>query len=91
MDDISQKVATVEEVVLIKVMGGAAGPPGRDGKDGDSLEVFGPQAIEPVPKRRGAVWLYSGPDRSLRAAMNSGVATMPADEPPVVQTMPAAR
>jgi hypothetical protein len=37
--------------------GGIQGPPGADGQ---SVEVFGPQANTPTPYRKGDVWLFDG-------------------------------
>jgi len=36
---------------------GTGGPAGPAGSDGVSVEVFGPQAPQPAPIRRGDVWL----------------------------------
>jgi hypothetical protein len=40
--------------------GGAVGPAGPPGADGQSVEVFGPQPAPPTPIRKGDVWLFDG-------------------------------
>jgi len=37
--------------------GGAPGPAGPAGKDGESVNVFGPQIAQPIPERKGDMWL----------------------------------
>lgn len=39
---------------------GGGGQPGPPGADGQSVEVFGPQANTPAPYRKGDVWLFDG-------------------------------
>jgi hypothetical protein len=37
--------------------GTAVGVPGPAGADGQSVNVFGPQASQPIPSRKGDMWL----------------------------------
>lgn len=37
--------------------GSGTGPQGPPGADGQSVEVFGPQAAQPSPIRKGDVWI----------------------------------
>lgn len=75
------RIVSTPETVLVKVMGGPAGPKGADG---DSVEVFGPQAAPPIPHRKGDIWLYqAGTSRSAAGVMraNAEVTYLPGAQP----------
>jgi len=63
--------------------GGAQGPAGVDGQ---SVEVFGPQAAEPTPTRKGDHWLEAA---ARRMDENATVVPSPITlEPVAVQLLP---
>ena len=63
--------------------GGAQGPAGVDGQ---SVEVFGPQAAQPTPIRKGDEWLVSA---ALRIDENATVVPSPiVIDPVTVRLLP---
>jgi hypothetical protein len=63
--------------------GGAQGP---SGVDGQSVEVFGPQAAEPTPTRKGDHWLESA---ARRVDENANVVPSPiVIDPVTVRLLP---
>ena len=70
--------------------GGTPGPAGPPGADGKSVNVYGPQVAQPVPARKGDIWLAeavavrSVPDAPGLVSAPESPASSLADPPPPV-------